>query len=345
MAIKDGSEERPKISRLGHERAVRFDALMREAYFQPEARRTRWTAEKLAVELETSVRSIGRSVEYLRDLLEMPLVSTRKLGYHYTERPRELPNFQVSRQELIALCMAKQALEYHRGTPFEADMRMVFDKLCRQFDEATVELFREVEQYLAFESAGYHIGFDPQVFQEMLLALWDQEEVMVDYWSHRSGAWKQRRLRTLRMLCSHHAWYARAFDVDADQVLTFALSRIRTVQTLGTTFKRGQHAAEDLANWRNGMGPFGGGKPRRIRLLFDARIAPVIREMQWQFKHRLIDRERDRVELHLYVAHTIDLERFVMGYGPLVLVLGPISLKEVIQRNAEQMVANYENGW
>jgi len=73
-------------------------------------------------------------------------------------------------------------------------------------------------------------------------------------------------------------------------VLTFALSRIRTVQATGTTFERRRHTTEDLEHWRNGMGPFGGGKPQTIRLLFDARIAPVIREMQWQFEHELIDR-------------------------------------------------------
>jgi len=47
------------------------------------------------------------------------------------------------------------------------------------------------------------------------------------------------------------------------------------------------------------------------------------------------------VELQLKVAHTIDLERFVMSYGPLVKVLGPKKLRETIKANAEAVVAKY----
>jgi len=109
-----------KLTRLSYERMVQLDTLLRDRWFNPERYAgVRFTAPYRSKRFETSVSSIWRSKDFLADRFQMPIEDNRKLGFHYTSRPRVLPRMNVSEKELITLCAALQSIERHRGTIFE----------------------------------------------------------------------------------------------------------------------------------------------------------------------------------------------------------------------------------
>jgi len=271
----------------------------------------------------------------------MPIENNRKLGFHYTSRPRVLPRMNVSEKELITLCAALQSIERHRGTIFEEGLTEFYHKLCQQFDDDTVRLFEETREFLTFQTPGYHVEIDAEVFQTVLLALREQRVLALEYYSLKKKRWKKRELRPLRVVCDDPGWYLRAYNAEHKAVLTYSLARMRDAGLLRSTFDRRDYAELEAEGWRNGMGAFGGGPADRVVMRFSPAFAPIAREMRWQWEHECIERPDNSLDLTLHVAHTIDLEGFLLARGAHVEVLEPPSLRQAIKRLTQQMAAIY----
>ena len=85
---------------------------------------------KLAETLEVSRKTIVRDVAFMRDRLELPVEFDPRINaYRYTHAVAAFPTVQVSEGELLALLVARKALEQYRGTPFHRQLESSFDKL------------------------------------------------------------------------------------------------------------------------------------------------------------------------------------------------------------------------
>ncbi len=74
----------------------------------------------LAREIEVTPKTIQRDVSFMRDQLGLPLeYHPIRHGYHYTEEVQEFPMLHLSRNDLVALFLARHALEPIRGTRLE----------------------------------------------------------------------------------------------------------------------------------------------------------------------------------------------------------------------------------
>ena len=63
----------------------------------------------LAEEIEVTAKTIQRDVTFMRDQLGMPLEYDKlRHGYHYTREVHEFPMLQLSRNDLVALFLARQ---------------------------------------------------------------------------------------------------------------------------------------------------------------------------------------------------------------------------------------------
>ncbi len=92
--------------------------------------------KSLARKLETSTSTIQRDLDYLRDQMGMPIAfDPVKSGYYYTEKVTHFPSIQISEGELVALCVARRALEAYHGTSFEAALRSAFHKLTAELHD------------------------------------------------------------------------------------------------------------------------------------------------------------------------------------------------------------------
>jgi predicted DNA-binding transcriptional regulator YafY len=91
------------------------------------------------------------------------------------------------------------------------------------------------------------------------------------------------------------------------------------------------------------FGIAGGEKPRKIRLLFEPKLAVYISERQWHPSQTLKKRPDGRVELRMETTGRKELVRWVLSWMPDVRVLAPKSLRDRItlkltdglQRNTE----------
>src|SRR5947199_1179777 len=94
---------------------------------------------KLAEEMEVSSKTIQRDIDFMRDRLNLPIEYDQlHFGFAYTEPVTSFPSIEVSEGEIVALFVAKKAMEQYRGTPFEKSLMTAFENITQGLKD-TVE--------------------------------------------------------------------------------------------------------------------------------------------------------------------------------------------------------------
>jgi predicted DNA-binding transcriptional regulator YafY len=76
-----------------------------------------------------------------------------------------------------------------------------------------------------------------------------------------------------------------------------------------------------------------------VRIVFARALAPYIRERVWHASQRLRDLQDGRVEMTLTVADTLEIRRWILGYGVQAEVVAPEGLRKALRVEAEQVAA------
>ena len=72
-----------------------------------------------------------------------------------------------------------------------------------------------------------------------------------------------------------------------------------------------------------------------MRAVFDRAAAPHVRGRLWHASQGLRELSAGRLEIRLSVADTLEVRRWLQGFGAKVKVLEPPALREAIHRDAE----------
>jgi predicted DNA-binding transcriptional regulator YafY len=71
-----------------------------------------------------------------------------------------------------------------------------------------------------------------------------------------------------------------------------------------------------------------------VRVIFARALAPYIRERLWHPSQKLRDLPDGRVEMTLTVADTLEVRRWILGYGVQAEVVEPEGLREALRVEA-----------
>jgi predicted DNA-binding transcriptional regulator YafY len=76
-----------------------------------------------------------------------------------------------------------------------------------------------------------------------------------------------------------------------------------------------------------------------VRVVFARALAPYIRERVWHPSQKLRDLPDGRVEMTLAVADTLEVRRWILGYGVQAEAVAPEGLREALRVEAKQVAA------
>ncbi|MGI8891127.1 MAG: helix-turn-helix transcriptional regulator [Chthoniobacterales bacterium] len=314
-------------------------ARMMQLHAQLQAR-TFPNCRKLAEELEVSSKTIQRDIDFMRDRLGLPIEYDQlHFGFVYTEPVTSFPNVEVSEGEIVALFVAQKALQQYKGTPFEAPLKAAFQKIGDGLKDKISFTWSELDSSISFRSAGRSLS-DIEVFETVSRAVLRSEELEFRYRKLRSSRFEARRVRPYHLGCVENQWYLFAFDLERQQLRTFALPRVRDPQPTGAHFRR----PADFSINRfldSSFGVFRGEGKNLVRIRFDSFAAQLVRERVWHPSQKIRSLPNEELELRLQLGSLEEIERWILSWGEHATVVAPQKLIERMHATARHLATIY----
>ncbi len=305
----------------------------------------RQTAETLAAALEVSERTVRDDLAFLRDRYHAPLKFTRPQGHHYTDPDWRLPAISLSKGELFALTLGARMLEAYAGSAYAMDLRSAISRLAERLPEETwVDLQQVADERIIFRS-GAEINLDPEIWHHLEDACRESKQVWMRYYTASRDSASERVLDPYLL----HIYrgtnpYVIGWCHRRQEVRWFRVDRIRELRRLDTGFERQPdfNAKEHLEMiFQHEVG----GVPIMVRIWFDAKTAPYIRERRWHSTQALDEHADGSVTLQMVVRGLNDVKRWVLGYGQGAIVQDPPELVARVAEEIGQMNCNYANSF
>jgi predicted DNA-binding transcriptional regulator YafY len=298
-------------------------------------------ARTLARELEVHERTVHRDLDFLRTEFHAPLAyCPRRNGYYYTEPGYALPLVKWSEAELVALFLAGRALEQYRGTPLGEVLAGAVRKLTLHLpDEVTVSLEHLREAY----SVRGPVSTQGEVatFRRLMRAVQQGRRLELVYWSASRDEETKRVVDPYHLTCAGGEWYLVGYCHLREGVRMFAPGRVRSLRETGEVFERpADFRIEEYLD-----GSFralrGEGRPRRVRLVFNAEAARWVREKQWHPSQKVRELRGGALELTLKVSHLGEVRAWVLSYGSKVEVKEPEELRREVAEELRAALGQY----
>lgn len=325
--ISRGQSSRPPIERM-----LRIHEELRRGAFT--------NCSKLARALEVSRKTIVRDVAFMRDRLELPIeFDSRINAYRYTHPVSAFPTVQVSEGELLALLVARKALEQYRGTPFHRQLEVSFEKLTGGLKDRISFSPADELQSVSFKNVGLGKA-DLAVFNALSSATLRQQEVEFDYRKPGEKKSARRRVQPYHLAHRENLWYLIGFDGERRALRTFAVPRLTNPRVLTTTFVRPPDFSPEKF-FANALGVLGGNRDYRFVIRFSVGVADRVREREWHESQELRDLPDGRLELSLRLGALPEVERWVLTWGADAEVVHPKELRQRLRATAATLLERY----
>jgi proteasome accessory factor B len=285
---------------------------------------------KLAGELEVSAKTIQRDIDFMRDRLGLPIAYDQlKFGFYYTEPVANFPNIEVSQGEIMALFVARKALEQYRGTSFERSLRTAFQKISDSLREKVDFKWGDVDSAISFRGLGTSAA-DIHLFEGVSKGVIESREIEFEYKKAKSAAYEARRVRPYHLGCVSDQWYLFAFDLARRQMRTFVLARMRGVRRTPARFHRPANFSIDK-HLSESFGVFSGQGHYVVRIRFDTLAGQLVSERQWHGSQKIKMLPGGGAEMRLELNSLEEVERWILSWGKRARVLEPPELVERIR--------------
>lgn len=296
----------------------------------------------LAKRLETSLRTVERDIERLRDLFRAPIEYDRvRKGYHYTS-PFELPPMKLREGEAIAMFLGQKLLMQCRGTPFEEFVSQAMAKI-RMFLPESIEV--NVEKILG--AVSFHSeplrGEEMEVaerYQTLTTAIAQQRSVTTDYFTASRQAVTNRKIDPYHLRLVDGAWYCIGYCHERREVRTFALDRMMNLKITDDSFE--MPAGFSIDEYLESSWAIERGEPRKVVIEFDQSQAPYIRGKRWHKSQVLEELPNGNLRMTLNIGGLGEVMRWVMSLGSRAWVVEPEDLRARITLELEAALEKYE---
>ncbi len=300
------------------------------------------SASVLSKDLGVSTRTILRDLDLLRDDEHAPIeYDPSKKGFRLADATWQLPAVQLSAGELFAFAIARKVIERFEGTPLEVDMRSVLRKISESLEGVVTFDIDATTDHLTVLSED-HVIIDPDLWAKVVQCVSRHERVSVRYQKF-SGEMRQHTLSPYHLISYHGNWYLLAEPDGRDEVLTFAVSRIKELRQTGeffevpSSFSIEEHIASSF-------GIVGGEEVFKVRLHCSKKIATYIRERIWHPSQKIIEKRDGSIELQMETAGWKALVRWILSWQPDVKVISPKRLRDRIELKMRQGLNENKRG-
>jgi predicted DNA-binding transcriptional regulator YafY len=290
-------------------------------------------------ELEVSLATFKRDLEYLRERLEVPIEwNADKGGYELgSDRKVELPGLWFNDSEIRALLvmdamladLSPGLLEGHVA-PLRARLEMLLEEKGQVAPDEVRKRVRVLRQAAR--------TLPPGVFEVVAAATLKRRRLSIEYAARSTAETTQRIVSPQRLVLYRDNWYLDAWCHLRDGLRKFAVDAIASAVLQDEKAKAVDMKAVERELDR-GYGIFAGRSVLWAALRFTPARARWVAHERWHAAQRgRVERDGSYV-LELPFSDTRELMMDILKYGADVEVLGPPSLKSAVADEVRRMAA------
>jgi len=293
-------------------------------------------ARRLAEQFEVSLKTAQRSVEFMRDRMNMPMeyVAARR-GYACLDAAWELPGLWLTEDELISLVLSYRLASAVPDAGVKASLRTFLNDVIAQHTADKFNIDNLAEKISVKNIAYARTG--EAIFHRTLEALLKGRPVRIEYYSPHSNRHSVRDILPLHLLSYMGTWHIVAFCQVKKELRDFVLSRIRTISPSDAPITVRASAAGVKDYIRRTFGILHGKETKKVCLRFAKDIAPWIAEQSWHPDQQVSIDKDGRLCLTVPVADFREIKREILRYGAQVEVLSPKALRDEMKKEIEKM--------
>jgi predicted DNA-binding transcriptional regulator YafY len=299
-------------------------------------------AERFEMNPRTALRYL-QALQRAGEPLYADTVGKRKVWRLMPAARRQ--SITLTTTQMVALYLSRRVFDFLAGTGFKEDLDDVFAKLEATLKRKDFAAAKNLDRKVFDVNEARHLYENRlEDVNDIITALLREDRLRVTHESV-SGARKTFVLdpyTPYTLVVYKKGLYLAGFSHHHREIRTFALDGFRAVDWLrGDHFDYpSNHRPEQLTE-----GAFGliRGKPTRVRVLFDAKVALYVRRRQWHPTQRF-RRVDGGVEMTMDVHGTVEIASWILGFGERAVVLEPRELRDAVGEELRRAGARYLAG-
>ena len=302
------------------------------------------TRREFLDELEVSLATFKRDLEYLRDRFQAPIVyDADREAYRFDDKVAEtavwqLPGLWFSSDELVALLTMDRLLA-DLAPGVLSELIGPFRKRIRNLLEAGELSAEQVTQRIRVLAMGART-IEPANFRTVATALLSRRRLRIRHNRRQDGDVLEREVSPQRLVHYRDNWYLDAWCHKRQALRTFAVDAIEQATVLD---KDAKDVGEDSLerHFASGYGIFAGADTQEALLLFSAARARWVSRETWHPKQDGKLQLDGSYLLKLPYSREPELVMDILKYGADVEVLAPESLRDAVAGQHAQAAGLY----
>ncbi|SRR5581483_3611400 len=240
--------------------------------------------------------------------------------------------------ETAALLMSRDLVRPAGAEALGAAVTSAFDKIGRVLSGDARQLLDQMRESIGVRTVGAKLQA-PAAEHVVLIqkAMLERRRLDMRYYSMSRDEENRRQVDPYHLTVFDGGFYMVGYCHLRKTERIFAVERIRELRmlVLRFTMRTGFNAAEYLKHsWGIIQGEI-----VPVRIVFSRSVARYIRDRLWHPTQKLRELADGRLEVTLRVADTLELRRWILGYGPEAEVMEPVAIRERLAREAAALAA------
>ena len=296
-------------------------------------------------ELDISLATFKRDLEYMRDRLFAPIVWDREQnGYRFEAKeedkghPYQLPGLWFNPAEAQALLTMEHLIEGLEPSllgPHLEPLKVRLRALLSAGDHSAEQVRKRIR--VSPFGARRH---EPKHFSLIASAVLGRNRLAVTYFNRTRNEETHREISPQRLVYYRANWYLDAWCHLRNDIRSFGLDAIRSAEMVAGKVKEVPDAELDEV-LASGYGIFSGKKVQWATLRFTPERARYVALEEWHPKQRARWEKDGSYVLEVPYSAEGELVMDILKFGPEMEVIEPASLRKLVASRAKELARIY----
>ncbi|AFG36998.1 helix-turn-helix transcriptional regulator [Spirochaeta africana] len=287
-----------------------------------------------------SKRTVQRDIERMAGDGAPIEYDPHRHGYYYTDLNWQLPAFNLTEGDLMALMVADRALEGYRNSPYHDELLKVFERMTALLPERVTVSSEDL-------AANITVISDPttritaEVWAAIRDGLYRTRKVTLWYRSPGYSESVPRQVNPLHLVGHRGEWYLLCWSHHHEQIRIFALNRIERARVDTAKFAYPtDFRADDYID--PAFGVFVNEGMVDVAIRFDGDAASKIPERRWHSDQTIETLQDGGIVLRFRTNQQSQLLFWVSQWGPSAEILEPAELRDRAREWFRETAARYQ---